>query len=70
LRLAEKTVIFDPIEKIRFRVRAKASPAVEHYLDMVGATGSNPVPPTILTKIISSWQAQPWSAPRTGFMIS
>jgi hypothetical protein len=29
------------------------SSAVEHYLDMVGVTGSNPVPPTIRIKDLS-----------------
>ena len=28
------------------KTRRAVSSAVEHYLDMVGVTGSNPVPPT------------------------
>src|SRR4249919_166963 len=32
-----------------FQLQWAVSSAVEHYLDMVGVTGSNPVPPTILS---------------------
>ena len=48
--------------------RRAVSSAVEHYLDMVGVTGSNPVPPTKINSLgCSFWTNDP---PSGGFCVS
>lgn len=40
------SVVLDCAARMALRDKRAVSSAVEHYLDMVGVTGSNPVPPT------------------------
>gem|GEM_PF-5986661 len=41
-----------PLRGAHPRLKWVVSSAVEHYLDMVGVTGSIPVPPTIFLRTI------------------
>jgi hypothetical protein len=40
---------------INYGPQRAVSSAVEHYLDMVGVTGSNPVPPTTFGFEVERW---------------
>src|SRR5690606_6042132 len=43
-----RTLVGARFVRLQFAPLRAVSSAVEHYLDMVGVTGSNPVPPTTL----------------------